>query len=121
MGRIQPFSAMVRQTGAAVTIDLRGEVDAFADGGLQAAYADADALGKSVIILNFSEVGYINSTGIALIVGLLSRARKAQRKVVVYGLSDHYLTIFQITRLSDFIAIYPDETAALTALEEMHS
>lgn len=113
MGKIQPFSAEVRQTGEAVTLDLHGEVDTFADSGLQATYAEAEALDPAVIVLNFSDVSYINSTGIALIVSLLARARKAQRKVLVYGLSDHYVTIFQITRLSDFMTIFPDEAAAL--------
>jgi anti-anti-sigma factor len=68
-----------------------------------------------VILLNFSDVDYINSTGIALIVGLLAQARKSHRKLVVYGLSDHYVQIFQITRLSDFMDIYQDELSALAA------
>jgi anti-anti-sigma factor len=69
-----------------------------------------------VIVLNFSDVDYINSTGIALIVSLLSKARKGNRKVLVYGLTEHYITIFQITRLADFMSIFPDETAALASL-----
>ncbi len=46
-----------------------------------------------------------------LVVGLLARARKAQRRLAVCGLSDHYQEIFQITRLVDFMTIYPDETS----------
>ena len=52
---------------------------------------------------------YINSTGIALIVGVLAEARKAKRKVVACGLSGHYREIFQVTRLSDFMPIFADE------------
>jgi len=115
MNKIRPFSAQVRHTGAAVTIDLHGEMDSFADVDLNAAYAEAEQHESEVIILNFTDVDYINSTGIALIVSLLSRARKARRKILVYGLSEHYITIFQITRLSDFMTIFPDETSALAA------
>jgi anti-anti-sigma factor len=50
-------------------------------------------------------VDYINSTGIALIVGLLGKARAAEVPVAASGLSDHYREIFEITRLSDFITI----------------
>jgi hypothetical protein len=32
---------------------------------------------------------------------------------MVYGLSDHYLEIFQITRLTDFMDIFADEASAL--------
>ena len=44
---------------------------------------------------------------------LLARARKAKRRLLVYGLSPHYQEIFQITRLADFMAIYADEASAL--------
>lgn len=113
--KTQPFTAQVRQQGTAATIDLKGEVNAFAESALSAAYKEAEGNDPSVIVLNFTEVTYINSTGIALIVSILAQARKARRKLVVFGLSDHYVTIFQITRLSDFMAIYADEASALTA------
>ena len=66
-------------------------------------------------MLNFANVDYINSTGIALIVGLLARARKEHRTVRAFGLSEHYRQIFAITRLSDFMGIYADEDSAVTA------
>ena len=112
--KTQPFTAQVRQQDKAVTIDLKGEVNAFAESALSAAYKEADSLEPNVIVLNFNEVTYINSTGIALIVSILAQVRKARRKLVVYGLSEHYVTIFQITRLSDFMAIYADEASALS-------
>lgn len=108
------FSSQVRYEHGRGVIDLRGEIDAQADDLLNQAYADADRNGPEVIVLNFTDVEYINSTGIALIVGLLAQARKAQRRVVVFGLSDHYTQIFQITRLADFMDIFEDEKSALT-------
>ncbi len=75
------------------------------------AYNQAESSNPGMIVLNFSDVTYINSTGIALIVGLLARARKSRRQLSVYGLSDHYKEVFQITRLSDFMQIYPDENS----------
>lgn len=116
MSKIQPFTAQVRPIDDAVVIDLHGEVDSFADSGLHAAYAEAEGHDPRVVVLNFSDVSYINSTGIALIVSVLAKARKTNRKVVVFGLSDHYVTIFQITRLSDFMTIYPDEDSAVASL-----
>ena len=56
---------------------------------------------------------YINSTGIALIVGLLARARAAKRRLLACGLSEHYVEIFAITRLADFISVLPDEESAI--------
>ena len=80
---------------------------------LNKAYAEAESRRAEVILLNFSDVDYINSTGIALIVSLLARARKSKRRLLACGLSDHYVEIFQITRLVDFMSVFPDEKSAL--------
>jgi len=109
------FDAQIRSQPGVATIDLHGEINSFAENALNQAYSEAEKTDPSRIVLNFTHVGYINSTGIALIVGLLSRARKANRVLAVYGLSDHYREIFQITRLVDFMVIYPDEATALQA------
>jgi anti-anti-sigma factor len=111
----KPFQAQVRTGPDSATIDLHGEIDAFAEANLNAAYTEAESASPARIILNFNDVDYINSTGIALIVGLLARARKAHLEMAVFGLSDHYTEIFQITRLVDFMTIYPDEASALQA------
>jgi len=108
-----PFSAQVRALDGSAAIDLHGEINSTADTALLAAYSQAEAISPRKIILNFSDVSYINSTGIALIVGLLARARKSHCTLVVYGLSDHYVEIFQITRLADFMTIFPDEASAV--------
>ncbi len=107
------FAASVRQNSGLAIIDLSGEINAFADQELASAYSEAEQTGTANIVLNFSQVSYINSTGIALIVGLLANARKSNRKLVVFGLSDHYLEIFNITRLADFMNIYSDEASVL--------
>ena len=107
------FRAEVRHEGPIATLDLSGEINRGADDGMASAYADAARSGVTMIILNFTDVGYINSTGIAVIVSLLGRARADGREVSAYGLTDHYKQLFDITRLSDFMHIYDDETTAL--------
>lgn len=107
------FEASVRRTGDVVALDFTGEIDAQADEALNTAYAEAAATGAKTLLLNFTDVEYINSTGIALIVGILAQARKSHQDVRACGLSDHYKEIFEITRLVDFVAIFEDETSAL--------
>jgi anti-anti-sigma factor len=109
------FGADVRSHDSTGVIDLRGEINLGADQALLAAYGRAAQDDPSTIVLNFADVDYINSTGIALIVGLLARARKEHRTVRAFGLSEHYRQIFAITRLSDFMGIYADEDSAVTA------
>jgi anti-sigma B factor antagonist len=105
--------AAVRSLPGCAVIELRGEVDGSAATVLSAAYDDAVAVDQpSCVLLDFAGVDYINSTGIALIVSVLARARSESRVVVASGLSDHYRQIFAITKLSDFIQLYDDIDAA---------
>jgi anti-anti-sigma factor len=103
----------IRVEGDAAIIDLEGEINAFAEAALINAYMDARSTEAKSLALNFSDVEYINSTGIALIVSLLAKARKDNQDVIAFGLTDHFQSIFEITRLSDFMRIAPDETAAI--------
>ena len=109
------FEAAVRQSGDVAVIDLQGEIDANADGGMTAAYTEAETVGVKTVLLNFANVSYINSTGIAVIVGLLAQARGSGIALRACGLSDHYKEIFEITRLVDFVNIYDDEASAVGA------
>jgi anti-sigma B factor antagonist len=107
------FEAKVRQENGTAVIDLLGEINATAETALNTAYRQAEQGSSVAILLNFQGVDYMNSTGIALVVGLLAQARKSHRRLVVCGLSEHYQEIFRITRLSDFMQIYSDEISAL--------
>jgi anti-anti-sigma factor len=109
------FEARLRHVSGKVIIDLHGEINAFATADLDEAFTQAEASDCPDILLNFADVQYINSTGIALIVGLVSRANKKQRRLVICCLSEHYQEIFRITRLSEYVTIYPSEASALAA------
>ena len=87
------LSHEIRRRGDRVEVVLAGRIDRDA--------ADCPAS----IELDFTGVDYINSTGIALIVGVLARARAQSVGVRASGLTEHYRHIFEITRLSDFIEI----------------
>ena len=69
------LEASVRQEPGGAVLDLRGEINSFAQEALDAAYAEAEAKDPEAILLKFDGVDYINSTGTALIVGMLARAR----------------------------------------------
>ncbi len=89
---VERFSAGVRSDGDVPVIELIGQIDADAERDLLAAW-DASPGGRRVV-LDFGRTDYINSTGLALIVQLLARARAEEREVHAFGLSDHYRDIF---------------------------
>jgi anti-anti-sigma factor len=101
------LQAHVRDDAGSTVIALVGDIDRDAEAAFDAAYTQVED--RPVVVLDFSEVSYINSTGIAVIVGLLARARKNGNALEARGLSEHYRQIFEITRLSDFMTILDEE------------
>lgn len=110
------LEAHVRSRAGLAFIELSGEISAPAEDALNHAYEQALRGDPDTILLDFDKVDYINSTGIALILNLLVKAGRAHKRLFAYGLNNHYREIFRITRLSDFMSIYENESAALAAL-----
>jgi len=105
------FGAEITEVPEEIRIRLSGDLNARADEGMAEAYAKVVALGPHRVSLDFGNIGYINSTGIALVVRLLADARRDRRVVRAIGLSEHYQEIFRITRLSDFMEIVGGDPA----------
>src|SRR5687767_4253273 len=115
---VRHLNVEVRLEPDVAVLDLMGEINGFAEEALNTAYAQADAKDTKTILLNFEGVDYINSTGIALIVGLLAKARASHKRLLACNLSEHYVEIFNITRLSDFMSVFPDEQSAVQEASE---
>ena len=98
-------------------IEVRGELTAFAEEALMAAYNRGCGGGIRYVILNFEGLEYMSSSGIGLLVTLLIRVQRQQQRLLAYGLSEHYRHILELTRLNEAIALYPDKAGALAAME----
>lgn len=107
----QPFSAETVVVDGAATINIHGDLNAAADTDLSAAYETARGAGMTSLTLDFADAAYINSTGIAVLVRILASARRDAVEVRARGLSPHYIEIFEITRISDFMRIERDDVA----------
>lgn len=93
---------------------MRGDLNGLAGDALAQAYAEATSANPPVVVLDFSAVEYINSTGIALIVGILGQARQQSREVRAAGLTPHYQEVFTLTRLSDFMTFHESQASAVS-------
>ncbi len=97
-------------------IDIQGEVTGFAESILMNAYLQASNGMNHAILLNFSTLDYMNSSGIGLLVTLLVRAQRQKQKLMACGLGEHYRQIFELTRLSEAIGLYSSEEEAVAAV-----
>ena len=96
-------------------IDFDGEVNGFAEDTLMEAYQQASQDDTRAIVLNFEKLEYLNSSGIGLLVTILIRAQRQDKRLLACGLSSHYREIFALTRLDEAIGIYSTETEAIEA------
>ena len=103
----------VTRDGSTAILRIHGEITGGSEPPIMAAYAEAGDARS--IVLDFSQLDYMNSGGIGLLVTLLVRTQRAGQKLLAVGLSEHYRQILALTRLDEAIAIHDDEPAALAA------
>lgn len=112
-----PLTITIRNASANIAIlDINGDITNAAEEQLNAAYEEASSQHPQALILNFEGLDYMNSSGIGLLVTMLIRTQRAKQRLLAFGLSEHYLQIFELTRLNEAIEIYPDEAAAVSAV-----
>jgi len=106
----------VRRAGDhATVIDIAGELTGASEAALMEAYQAASGAETRAIILNFSPLEYMNSTGIGLLVTLLVRAQRQGQRMLAYGLSEHYRQILALTRIDEAIGVMDTEADAIAA------
>ncbi|HEV2136652.1 MAG TPA: STAS domain-containing protein [Terracidiphilus sp.] len=69
-----------------------------------------------IVLLDFSKVDYINSSGIALIIQLLIEASNSGQKVYAFGLSAHFTKVFTMVGITKYAGLFPGQAEALAAL-----
>ncbi len=95
-------------------IDISGEVTSFSEKVLAEAYEDLSSKEHTRIALNFEQVSYINSAGMAIIIGILTKSRERKQTLSGWGLTDHFKKIFDMVGISKYMQHYDDEASALT-------
>jgi len=94
-------------------LNIKGDVTAITGESIEAAYQKVTTAGTKKILLHFDQDGYINSGGIAILIGIASESRKSGQTVRITGLSGHFQKIFNMVGLTKYTEIFPSEELAL--------
>lgn len=71
----------------------------------------------SAVLLDFTAVDYINSSGIAIIIQMLMEANKSASKPIgIYGLTPHFQKVFTMVGINKYAALHGDESTALAGI-----
>lgn len=65
------------------------------------------------ILINLRDVPYMDSSGIASLVKMLSRTRKSGATLLLCAMNDRVRSLFEITRLDSVFSIFGTEEEAL--------
>lgn len=103
--------------GHQVTIlRFEGDIASTSKDAVLGAYQALPKATAKIILLDFTKVDYINSSGIALVIQMLIEASNAGQKVYAYGLSPHFTKVFTMVGITKYAGLFPDQAAAIAAL-----
>lgn len=103
----------IRTVGDATVLDLTGDLTAVTGQDLEDAYRKVSASHPGKILFHFREGHYINSGGIAFMIGIAAESRSGGQAIRISGLSDHFRKIFDMMGLTRYVEIFPSIEDAL--------
>ena len=101
---------------AVAVLRFEGDIASTSKDAVLGTYQSLPKASTKLILLDFTKVDYINSSGIALIIQLLIEASNAEQKVYAFGLSAHFTKVFTMVGITKYAELFSNEQAAVAAL-----
>jgi anti-sigma B factor antagonist len=110
------LSIASREVDGVTVLDLNGRIT-LGEGSVQLRDAIRDLIGKGQksILLNLSDVNYIDSSGLGELVSAYTTARNQGAALKLLGLTKKVNDLLQLTKLYTVFDIYDDEASAIAS------
>ncbi len=95
---------------------FEGDIASTSKEAVLGAYQGLPKESTKLVLLDFTGVDYINSSGIALVIQLLIEASHAGQTVYAFGLSAHFTKVFTMVGITKYARLFSSEAEALAAL-----
>ena len=112
------LSIASREVDGVTVLDLNGRIT-LGEGSVQLRDAIRDLIGKGQksILLNLSDVNYIDSSGLGELVSAYTTARNQGAALKLLGLTKKVNDLLQLTKLYTVFDIYDDEASAIASFK----
>jgi anti-sigma B factor antagonist len=110
-----PTKVSLENDGALAVLRFQGDITSASKEVVLGAYERLSKDHAKNILLDFSKVAYLNSSGIALVIQMLMEANRSGQKVQIFGLTPHFQKVFTMVGLTKYTALHPDEVTAKAA------
>ena len=94
-------------------LPLKGEIDLHVSPSITASLNVMIAKRPERLVVDLSEVSYIDSAGLAALIGAMQKVEDYGGKFALAGLQETVRSIFEVSRLDQVFQIFPDANAAL--------
>jgi stage II sporulation protein AA (anti-sigma F factor antagonist) len=89
-----------------LTVALTGEIDHHcARGYIQAVSAKIEAYTPSVCILDFKDVSFVDSSGVAVVINILRSMTQIEGKLILCGIAEQPMKVFRASGLDKLVQI----------------
>lgn len=95
----------VKETESVLAVKVNGEIDAYTAPQLREKLFPLSEKEGVKMVVDLSEVNYMDSTGLGVFVGVFKNVRAHNGEFKIVGLSDRLQRLFEITGLADIIDI----------------
>jgi anti-sigma B factor antagonist len=95
---------------------FEGDIASTSKDAVLGTYQSLPKASNKLILLDFTKVDYINSSGIALVIQLLIESSNSGQKVYAFGLSAHFTKVFTMVGITKYAQLFANESEALAAL-----
>ena len=76
---------------------------------------DAVVAGAKKVALDFSQLDYISSAGLRVLLGVAKKLRSSGGTLGMFGLNQSVREVFEISGFSAILSVYPSEAEAVAA------
>ena len=89
-----------------LTVALTGEIDHHcARGYIQAVSAKIEAYTPSVCVLDFKDVSFVDSSGVAVVINILRSMTQIEGKLILCGIAEQPMKVFRASGLDKLVQI----------------
>ncbi|HEX4734269.1 MAG TPA: STAS domain-containing protein [Thermoleophilaceae bacterium] len=104
----QPFSVTVTADGERATVSLRGELDLSGVDRARQAIEEAESGEAPLLVLDLSELDFIDSTGLEVMLRAARRAHDSGRRLIVARPSRYIRRLLELTAIDQSLDIVDD-------------
>lgn len=110
------------KSGKALVVRVEGELDLSTAAEFRVQVdADLDRLGARDLVLDFTRVTFVDSSGLGAILGRYKRVTEGGGRVALCGVSDHVRRLLEISGVMRVLLTFPSVPEALRALGPMQT